>query len=91
MYAGGGYSSSSKSFLINILSLGTPTRYPIVRNYNNAVYRSNDYGPTFGGGHDLFYGGKDNMYINPWNYLKIGRQKLNGIKCSEVEVFYKLN
>ena len=39
-----------------------PTKFPIFQNQGNAVYHNRSYGPTFGGGCDLYI--RNNYHIN---------------------------
>ena len=49
---GGDYSRAPGSFLFN---LSNNQKYDLIDKFNkNAIYRNNSYGPTFGGGHDLY-------------------------------------
>ncbi|CAG8511878.1 1289_t:CDS:2, partial [Acaulospora colombiana] len=42
-------------------------------NYNNnAIYSNSSYGPTFGGGHDIYCGFANNWTSNPYSYTSIG-------------------
>jgi hypothetical protein len=44
------YKNDTQSFLF---SVDKQTKYPIVKNYQYAIYCHPSYGPTFGGGHDI--------------------------------------
>jgi hypothetical protein len=49
---GGNYSRAPGSFIFN---LSNNQKYELIDQLNvNAIYRDNSYGPTFGGGHDLY-------------------------------------
>ena len=50
--AGSGYSRGPCSFIFN---LSNKNKYNLIDQFNtSAIYHYNSYGPTFGGGHDLF-------------------------------------
>ena len=46
----GTYKNDTQSFLF---SVDKQTKYPIVKNYEKAIYCYASYGPIFGGGHDI--------------------------------------
>ena len=49
---GGNYTRAPESFIFN---LSNKQKYELNEQYDtNAIYRHNSYGPTFGGGHDLY-------------------------------------
>ena len=49
---GGNYSRAPNSFIFNLTN---KEKFELTDQFeNNAVYRNNSYGPTFGGGHDLY-------------------------------------
>ena len=49
---GGNYTRAPGSFIFN---LSNKEKYELIDQFNvNAIYRNNSYGPTFGGGHDLY-------------------------------------
>ena len=55
--ASAGYTKSTESFLFSLVNTKDlpPTKMPLREGKeNNAIYLQNGYGPTFGGGHDLF-------------------------------------
>ena len=48
---GGNYARAPDSFIFN---LSNKQKYDLNKFNTNAIYRHNSYGPTFGGGHDLY-------------------------------------
>lgn len=50
------YIRSTNSFLFSFRNKYNlrPFKAPVYRNHNNAIYTNPGYGPTFGGGHDLY-------------------------------------
>ncbi|RGB34130.1 hypothetical protein C1646_702837 [Rhizophagus diaphanus] len=40
--------------------------------YDNAMYCGHNYGPTFGGGHDLHIGYSNDSYSIPYSYPNLG-------------------
>ena len=66
------YHASNDNFLFTIKNIhGTaPTKYPITKNNNNAVYHASKYGPTFGANHDLYI--SNNYLNNESSYCRLG-------------------
>lgn len=69
--AGASYSRAPDSFIFN---LSQKKKYNLKDQMeSNAVYRHNSYGPTFGGGHDLYLANScrsnNNSYCNKSSYL----------------------
>jgi hypothetical protein len=58
-----GYKNDTQSFLF---SVDKQTKYPIVKNYQYAIYCGASYGPIFGGGHDIVV--YDNSNSNKSSY-----------------------
>ena len=52
----GGYAYASKAFLFSLYNKGgyNPVKLTQYRNQQYAMYDSSSYGPTFGGGHDIY-------------------------------------
>jgi hypothetical protein len=46
-----------------------PVKLPLVQNHQNAVFCYASYGPTFGGGHDLYVANCANSTTSSHNYL----------------------
>ena len=99
--------SSYDNFLCTLTNIhGTaPTKFPITRNYENAIYDYSSYGPTFGGNHDIKI---DNNYLNNnisycnlgysytdslgyGNSIFSGDVNSNNFNLKEMEVFKLLN
>ena len=79
----GAYSSASwtsdnswhtdyNSFLFTLTSIynTNPTKFPISQNHGNACYHYYNYGPTFGGNHDLYI--SNNYLDNKDSYANLG-------------------
>ncbi len=51
----GNYHTSPECFLFTLINIHKtePTKFPLNNNDKNAVFHYKDYGPTFGGGHDI--------------------------------------
>ena len=64
--------SANGSFLFTLTNNnGTaPTKFPNTQNYEWAVYHRSDYGPTFGGNHDLYI--SNNYLNNKSSYCSLG-------------------
>ena len=65
-----GYFQSNNAFLFSLKNSDNqhykmPVNYP-----NNAIYCSPTYGPTFGGGHNLYI--SDNCHVNTKSYSNLG-------------------
>ncbi len=63
IWDGSCYKNDTQSFLF---SVDKQTKYPIVKNYGNAIYCNSGSGPTFGGGHDIHV--SDNSNSNTSSY-----------------------
>ncbi len=66
----GNYTSSSSNFLFSVTN---DFKFPYYQNAGNAAYNGSNYGPTFGGNHDLYV--ESNMttgYGNPGNVYSCG-------------------
>lgn len=56
------YRRSDKSFLFSLKNrYNKPFKMNVYQNHGNAQYNNNGYGPTFGGGHDLYLA---NRFVN---------------------------
>ena len=101
------YHSANGSFLFTLINNNgtSPTKYPNTQYQENAVYHGSDYGPTFGGNHDLKI---CNNYLNiaksycslgysypdvlgQGNSIFNGDKNNNYFKLKELEVFKLLN
>jgi hypothetical protein len=66
-----GYKSDSNAFLF---SLNNRKKFPLKNTSDsNAIYHNSSYGPTFGGGHDIYFGSgnwssSNNASFNPYSY-----------------------
>ena len=67
-----GYKKSTNSFLFSLRNKDNlkPFQSPVYRNSGNAIYQNPGYGPTFGGGHDLYV--KDNAFTTTGSYSNFG-------------------
>ena len=65
------YYTDYNSFLFTLTNIYgiAPTKFPIFQNQDKAVYHGGQYGPIFGGGHDLYI---RNDYPNKKAYSNIG-------------------
>ena len=61
----GPYKNDTQSFLF---SVDKQTKYPIVKNYQNAIRCDASYGPTFGGGYDIYVADNSNSNKNSYTY-----------------------
>ena len=74
IFASSGYGSwrtSSQAFLFTVVNphgLG-PTKLPLVKNQQNAIYCLTTHGPSFGGGHDLHISGNANSNTSSYSNL----------------------
>ena len=57
----------------------------LYRNHGNAIYSNNGYGPTFGGGHDIYI--SNNCHTNTNSYSNLGHSYLppNGYAYGSVQ------
>ena len=67
-----GYKKSTNSFIFSLRNKDNlkPFQSPVYRNSGNAIYQNPGYGPTFGGGHDLYV--KDNAFTTTGSYSNFG-------------------
>ncbi len=71
------YKSDEKAFLISLVNNKNATfKLPIDPNSPYAIYDSINYGPTFGGGHDIYISSNSNQ--NKDSYNTPSSYKLNG-------------
>ena len=103
----GNNKSANGSFLFTLTNIhGTePIKFANTKGYDWAVYHNSDYGPTFGGGHDLYI--SNNCFNNTDSYCSLGYSYPNvsgkgnsifsgnansgNFKLKELEVFKLLN
>ena len=101
------YKTANGSFLFTLTNIhGTaPTKYPNTQNYQYAVNHRSDYGPTFGGGYDLYicsnYLNSTSSYaelgysypdvLGKGNSIFSGDNNNSHFKLKELEVFKFLN
>ena len=66
------YIRSDGSFLFSFANRDdlAPFKMPVYQNQGNALYTNNGYGPTFGGGHDLYIA--NNAYPGSASYSRLG-------------------
>ena len=97
----GNYHSDPKSFLFTLTNInGTEPTKCQISSTGNSVYHDNNYGPTFGGGHDIYINPdfiNKNSYANfPSSYKDIigkGNSTFSGnfsnyyFKLNEIEIF----
>ncbi|CAH3188858.1 unnamed protein product, partial [Porites evermanni] len=66
-----GYGTTSNSFIFSLLDKEGPAPFKsIVTNTSFSIYRGSSYGPTFGGGHDIYIA--DNANQNANSYTNFG-------------------
>ena len=64
------YSSDSTAFIFSLRRNGAITNYKLrFESSDYAIYGDSSYGPTFGGGHDIYICDQSNIY--PWSYSEI--------------------
>ena len=61
----GAYKNDTQSFLF---SVDKQTKYPIVKDYQYAIYCGASYGPTFGGGNDIYVHDNSNSNKSSYTY-----------------------
>ena len=97
-----GYGTTSNSFIFSLLDKeGLAPFKSIVTNTSFSIYRGSSYGPTFGGGHDIYIADNANQNANSYtnfgtsyslpNKVTDGYTILAGTRYfspDEVEVFY---
>ncbi|KXJ11971.1 hypothetical protein AC249_AIPGENE14173 [Exaiptasia diaphana] len=97
--------SSTKAFLFSLYNTRgySPVKLPVVRDHEYAIYRYSGYGPTFGGGHDMYISNQASS--NTGSYFRVYSYKAppgcsygnhcsfytgnSNFKPSNVEVFYE--
>ena len=87
---GGTYSTAPESFIFN---LSNKQKYGLSNKFDtNAIYRHNSYGPTFGGGHDLYLSNScksnTNSYCNKSAYNTGGNNLLGNSGQTNFQVSY---
>jgi hypothetical protein len=87
---GGTYSTALDSFIFN---LSNKQKYGLSNKFDtNAIYRHNSYGPTFGGGHDLYLANScksnTNSYCNKSSYNTGGNNLLGNSGQTNFQVSY---
>ena len=98
----GNYHSAPESFIFTLTNIYNikPTKFPN-SNTNDSVYHHSSYGPTFGGGHDIYissdYTNNNNSYSNfPYSYqdtlgkgysIFTGDNNSSSFKLKEMEIF----
>jgi len=67
-----GYTSASKAFLFSLYNNDgyNPVKLTQYQNQHRAMYHRSDYGPTFGGGHDIYV--SNNALSNSASYTYCG-------------------
>ena len=78
---GGNYQADPSAFIFRLKYRGTLAPYkPTQSNTSQAVYDHSNYGPTFGGGHDLvfYYSSNNNGIHNPSSYSYPSDPKTGG-------------
>ena len=101
--ASGGWGYSSSSFIFSLINKeGLAPFKSMVKSPKHAIFRNGGYGPTFGGGHDIYISNnansntKSNTYFGSGYYsVPSGLQNKQAILSGsyyftpdEVEVFY---
>ena len=103
----GNYHAAKGSFLFTLTNIHEtdPTKYPITKSYNYAVYHYSSYGPTFGGNNDLYissdYLNNTSSYcslgysypdvLGKGNSVFSGEVNNSHFKLKELEVFKLMN
>ena len=68
--SGGSYSYSAQSFIFSLKNKDNLDPFKVlVKNLENGIYGNNDYGPTFGAGHDIHISNNANGNRNSYNNL----------------------
>jgi len=84
------YTASEKAFLFSLTAGIPPVKCPIEKS-QYAFYGQSDYGPTFGGGHDLYIANNCRQgTLHPRSYLKTAALSPNNQRnftVEEIEVF----
>ncbi|KAL9962007.1 hypothetical protein ACROYT_G031059 [Oculina patagonica] len=98
----GGYTSTSNAFMFSLRNKeGLGPFKSMLTNPSRAIYRHSSYGPTFGGGHDIYIGDNANSNTNSYTYFGVSYSLPSGVQDrftilagtykftpDEVEVFY---
>ena len=98
----GGYRTTDKAFIYSLSNKeGLRPFKSKVKNPSQAIYMNPSYGPTFGGGHDIYIADKANGNINSYAQIGFSYNRPSGVKDQktilagsfrftpgEVEVFY---
>ncbi|KXJ08414.1 hypothetical protein AC249_AIPGENE11243 [Exaiptasia diaphana] len=65
------YAYSTKAFLFSLYNTHgySPIKLPAVQNHQYAIYRGSGYGPTFGGGHDMYISNHASSYGGAYFYV----------------------
>lgn len=86
---GGSYARAPGSFIFN---LSNKQKYELIEFNTNAIYRHNSYGPTFGGGHDLYLANScrsnTNSYCNKSSYNTGNNNLLGNSSTTNFQVSY---
>lgn len=101
-----GYNQDSDAFIFSLVNKENKSFVATSRN-SNSIYRKSSYGPTFGGGHDLYISSNSN--VNTESYSYFGHSYKNDVftgtstrsksilagsynfKTSDIEVWHKEN
>ena len=66
----GYYEEDPEAFIFSLRRNGAITNYKLrIESSDYAIYGDSSYGPTFGGGHDIYICDQSNIY--PWSYSEI--------------------
>ena len=86
---GGNYARAPGSFIFN---LSNKQKYDLIKFNANAVYRYNSYGPTFGGGNDLYLANScrsnTSSYCNKSSYNTGNNNLLGNSSSTSFQVSY---
>ena len=65
------YRYDSQAFLFSLVNKPglAPVKLPAYRNYGTALYDCSSYGPTFGGGHDVYIASYASSNTDSYTYL----------------------
>jgi hypothetical protein len=98
-----GYKQAPGSFIFSLRNKENlpPFKAPLKDQNGNAIYTANSYGPTFGGGHDIYISNDASSNTNSWTKFNSSYQAPSGVSStstilagthqfqpSEVEVFH---
>ncbi|CAB4010285.1 fibropellin-1-like isoform X1 [Paramuricea clavata] len=83
-----GYRASSKAFIFSFVNKDNlpPFKSPVYRYISNAVYTNAGYGPTFGGGHDIYISNNANTGTSSYTNLGHTYQPPRGYSYATVRV-----